>query len=430
MSSGPVVQVDVVEADGTTLVEELPFNIVADGQVQDMLTGDSLGELTIGLEASSDVKAALTFGRLLRWNGTGTQPFHSVIRESDQVSVAETKSQVPRTITVSGPGLEGQWEDARVQQWPGMEHEEVRYYTRHFNYASPPKVGHIDGSVYDHGRVLDYDVYGQPNQPDREPPKTWRDKDAKRLWTAPFSLDVPDGAALFRFTFATNDTNIYLRLHAVADDRVMPAWIGGVPVLRNQPAPDYVWGDTWATTVKLQPETTYDVVIRAQNEYTAPGGSAAWMGCAAWALISPDQPLETAQLKFRSQTAGWSGLDLPDPTPTPGWNPYEVCYVLCEEWQDSGHLTNWVVHDMSSTVGVEWEQQEEITFEVDKTTGLDVIRQFEGDGLAEFEALVVGGSKLLRAYPPGTRGDHATNPLPPTVSAAELMSLRHRWVPE
>lgn len=429
-----VIQVDVVEPDGTTDVVSVLPNETVDGQVQDMLTGDSLGELSVGLEASTEVKAALaTRGNLLRWNGTGGEPFHSIIRGNEQVSVAETKSLVPRQITVSGPGLEGQWEDVTVQQWPGMEHEEVRYYTRHFNYASPPLVGEIDGVVYDQGFVLDYDTYGQPNQADRPPPKTWRDAGAKRIWTDEFSLDVPDSSALFLHVFETDSTHIYLRLHGVADDRIMPAWCGGVPILKNQPAPEYVWGETWATTVKLQPDTTYDFVAHCRNEYTAPGGSAAWMGISAWLLIDPAQPLESASLAFRSEETGWYGLDLPDPDPAPGWNPYQVCFRLCDEWQALGGLTNWVVVDMSSSVGVSWTQQPEITFEVDKTTGLDVIRQFEGDGLAEFEALVTGGSKILRVYPPGTRGDFHTSPVSPpalrtTTTTDGVQSLTHRWV--
>ena len=155
-----IITLDVLEPDATTLVAAVEMANVVDGSVEDMVAGDSLGELAVGLE-SPNRPDLLVRGRVLRWNGTGYQPFHSIVEANDQVSIAETGSKVPRQITVRGRGLVAQWEAARVGQWPDMAH--VPYYTRHFNYASPGKCEEIDGTAYDHGAVLDIDSNGQPN---------------------------------------------------------------------------------------------------------------------------------------------------------------------------------------------------------------------------------------------------------------------------
>ncbi len=410
------VTVDILEADADT--EVATVDVIADAEVSDMLTGDSLGRLVVGGESA--VKGDLNeWGRVLRWNLDGTPVFHSVIEGNDEQAETESHSKVPLTVTVAGRGLEALWESARVQQWPGME--QVDYGTRHFNYASPGKCEEINGSVYDHGLVLDYDADGQPNQPDRPPPTTWRDTTARRIWTRAFTLDMPGGTSLMRTT-VTPDGDPILRQHGTADDRIL-GWVGGVPVLTGPDAPAWTWGDVWPSLTELQDGVTYDVVVRCENEYTEPGGSAAWLALSGWLLPDQASPLDPSLLAFHTETTGWYGLELLD-DPTPGWTDPEIVEVLLGEWQDANQLTGWVVVDMAATVGGTWTPSQEVTFQVDKQTGLDVLRQLS----AEVAVDVVAGVKRLLMFPPGTRGDHHTGATGPLASV--VMSRSFRWVDE
>lgn len=412
------VSVDILEPDATTLVETVDAAHIVDGAVSDMVSGDSLGQLSVGLE-SPQRDALAVEGRVLRWNDGGTPRFWSLIGANDQVSLSESKSKVPEQITVRGRGLVGQWEDARVQQWPGMER--AKYYTRHFNYASPGKCERINGTAYSHGLVLDYDENGQPNQPDRPPPSTWRAPTAHRLGSAAFNLDEPDGVHLFRTQITTGSAPI-LRQHATSDDRIL-GWVGGVPVLKGPDAPQVTWLDTWPSATEVNPDTTYDIVYRSTNEFTELGGSATWMGAAGWLLPSPSAGLSPDTLAYVSQASGWNALRvLLDPTP--GWTPPEMLTVLLAEWQAGNQLTGWQVIDM----GVGWDEIQERTFETRKTTGLAVLQGLEADGLAEFNVTVTGGVKRLEVYRPGTLGNYDT--AAPGVSLIDrLVTVQHRWAP-
>ena len=112
--------------------------------LDDPVKGEGNGQLVVGLESANRAQLEVE-GRVLRWNGVGEEPFHTLIENNGQVSKAETTSQVPRQITVSGRGIIAQWAAVRVSQWPGMRHSEVKYFTRHFNYASPGKSSDING---------------------------------------------------------------------------------------------------------------------------------------------------------------------------------------------------------------------------------------------------------------------------------------------
>lgn len=410
------VAVDILEADADTAVQTVDH--VADAEVQDMITGDSLGRLVVGLESA--VKNDLnSYGRVLRWNIDGEPVFHSIIEGNGETALTESHSKVPLQVTVSGRGLEAQWESARVQQWPGME--QVDYQVRHFNYASPGKCTEINGSVYDHGLVLDYDSDGQPNQPDRPPPTTWRDTTAKRIWTRAFTLDMPGGTSLMRTTVTPSDETI-LRQHGTADDRLL-VWVGGVPVLTGPDAPAWVWGEVWPSLTELVTAHEYDVVVRCENEYTVPGGSAAWLALSGWLLPDQAAPLDPSLLAYHTETTGWYGLELLD-DPTPGWTDFEIVQVLLAEWQAANQLTGWEVIDMAPTVGVDWVPSQEVTFTVDKQTGLDVLNQLQ----AEIAVEVVAGVKRLLMFPPGTRGNFHSGAEGPVAS--KVMSRSHRWVDE
>lgn len=125
------VTVDILNADAAT--EVATVDAIADATVQDMISGDSTGELSVGLESAvkDDLNA---WGRVLRWNLDGEPVFHSIIEGNVETALTESHSHVPRQVTVSGRGLEAQFEAARVQQWPGME--QVDYQVRHFNYVA------------------------------------------------------------------------------------------------------------------------------------------------------------------------------------------------------------------------------------------------------------------------------------------------------
>lgn len=415
-----MITVDILEPDAATLVAELDMDTVVDGSVQDMLEGDSFGQVAVGLESPN--RAELTRGRVLRWNGTGDEPFHSIVEANSHVSVADSKSKVPRQITVRGRGIIAQWDDARVGQWPGMDHVEVRYYTRHFNYASPGRAAIIDDTAYEHSLVLDYDSYGQPSNPAQVPPVTWRDPTAMRIWTAAYSGDQRVGTSLFRTRITTTGVQV-LRQHVTADDRVLP-WVGGVPVLRPPESPEVIWHDTYAASTLLQDDTTYDLVYCCENETSVAGLSIAWLAAAGWLLDGPADALTTDNLAFHSDASSFWALECID-IPTPGWTVPEILDTLLSEWQPSS-LTGWEVVDMAPVVDVEWERMRETNFETRRTTGLGVINQLASK--AEFATRVVDGTKQVLCFPPGTRGNFHTSPDAPTVGADDLASLAFQWV--
>lgn len=419
-----MITVDILEPDADTVVAAVEMETLVDGSIDDPVRGEGNGQLVVGLESANRAQL-LVEGRVLRWNGVGDVPFHTLIENNGQVSKAETTSQVPRQITVSGRGIIAQWAAVRVSQWPGMRHREVRYYTRHFNYAPPGKSADIDGTAYEHGLVLDFDAYGQPNNPAQPPPQAWRDPTAQRIWSAAYSGDQEQGTSLFKVTI-TVDADKVFRQHLTADDRALP-WIGGVPVGRLPDFPTVVWHDTYPTTTLLvESAGTYDIVVRCENEFSVPGLSIAWLGQAGWLLDSPSTPLTAGQLIVHSDDS-WNALDCTD-TPTPGWTVPEILTVLLAEFQDDGGLTGWTIIDMGPTVSVEWDQLLETNFETKKTTGLDVINQF-ANGQAEFDVIVEGGVKKLRCFPPGTMGTYHTSPAdPPELTAVDITDLSFGWV--
>ena len=104
------VSVDILNADAATPAATV--DAIADATVQDMISGDSTGELSVGLESAvkDDLNA---WGRVLRWNLDGEPVFHSIIEANVETALTESHSHVPRQVTVSGRGLEAQFEAAR-----------------------------------------------------------------------------------------------------------------------------------------------------------------------------------------------------------------------------------------------------------------------------------------------------------------------------
>ena len=415
-----MITLDILEADATTLVVAVDMAAVVDGQTEDPIDPGGLGELSVGLESANRADLEVK-GRVLRWNGTGTQPFHSLIEDNGQVSKAESHSQIPQQVTVRGRSLMGQWDDVRVGQWPGMDHFEVQYYTRHFNYASPGKASAINGTAYEHSLVLDFDAYGQPTNPAQPPPATWRDPTAMRIWTAAYSGSQTVGTSLFRTTMTPDATKV-LRMHATADDRFV-GWVGGVPVMKGPDFPSVGWHDTWPSTGLVIEDVTYDVVFRCENEFSVAPFSIAWLAVSGWLLDGSGSSLAASALEFHTDDT-WDALDCTT-SPVPGWIVPDILDVLLGEWQDQGGLTNWVVTDM--TPG-DWSEIPETTFETRKTTGFKVLEQL-ADGQAEFDVKVVAGVKHLRCYAPGTLGDYHTTPADPaTLTDADITDLAHQWV--
>jgi hypothetical protein len=410
------IAVDVLEADASTVVGSIDMAHVVDGSIEDPIDGDGLGALTLGLESPDRPK--LTKGRVLRWNGTGERPFHSIIEGNTQVSIAPGRSKAGRAVKVSGRSLLAQLDDVRVQQWPGMDQEfqQVKYYSRHFNYASPVKCNDINGDVYQHDLVLNYDADGQPKRPNQPPPVTWRDGTAYRIHTTPYEdgggvITQRLGRSLFRTTYTPAVPD--LRVHYTGDDRPLP-WIGGVPMPRTPDAPTIVQYDTFGFTVRLQVGHTYPVVIANENELPP----FAWIGAAGFAIDDG-----SSSLVFNSND-GWGGLECID-IPPPGWEAPELLEVLFVEAQAGNGLTGWEVVD--KTPGL-WTPMIETVFEVDRTTLLGAVRQLS-DGQGEFAAVVVGGAKQLWCFAPGTMGNFHTSPAePPVFDATNIADLTFDWV--
>lgn len=418
----PVITLDILEADASTLVESIDMAHVVDGRTEDPIVGDGLGEIALGLETTN--RAALTKGRVLRWNGTGDDPFHSLIEENDEVVNVPSHSKVPLQVSVRGRGLIGQWDGVRVPQWPGMEDDiqRVGYFTRHFNAMSPVACEAIDGTVYELGPVLDFDSDGQPASPLHIPPATWRDETAQRISTGPDIDDQRLGKSLFRTTFVPTGTDLLgdgihsiatMRFHATADDRVI-VWCNGVPVLKPPDAPEIIQEKTYASTVRLEGARTYDFVLAYENELPPSG----WVAFAAYSVVGLNSTLE-----FHTDSS-WTGLECID-IPLPGWIVPDILSTLLAEWQNIGALTGWEVVDM--TPG-DWEPMIETNFEVNRTTGLGVIQQL-ADGQAEFATRVRAGVKQLLCFAPGTMGTYHTSPAdPPELADANIADLSFSWV--
>ena len=421
----PQITVDILEADADTPVASIVPDYVVDGSVEDPIGDTGIGELSLGLDSPN--RADIVKGRVLRWNGTGDEPFHSIIEAAPQVSLTESHSRVPRQVTIRGRGLLGQWDDARVQQWPGMRHDEIKYYTRHFNYASPNKCAAIDSTVYEASPVMHYDSNGQPVRSYSAylPPPTWRDPGAKRICLSNPPGIQPVGRYLFRKTVTI--AGGVIRHHAVADDRFL-AWLGGVPILKCPDAPHIGIEETYATATWIpSPGALYDFVVSTENRFETEdgivGGDISWLGYAAWQLPTTTSPLSASDLLIRSDNT-WKGMDCHD-TPTPGWTVPEILQQLLGEWQDLNQLTGWEIVDMDPG---NWPEMLETNFETQKTTGVGVLSQL-ADGEADFATRVQGGAKQLLCYPFGTMGTYDTAPSsPPVFEDADITELSFDWV--
>lgn len=393
--------------------DPIDVSTVASVEFEDPIGPDGTFGMVLGLETPLRQELRQE-GRVLEWRDGDTPIYWSVIApQSEEVLRArENKSQVARTITVKGPSLLGQWADARVPQWPGMRH--WPYYTRHFNYASPGANLQIDQPVYEHAPVMDYDEFGAATRPSQPPPATWREPTAQRIWTSPFSGDQPVGPSLFK-TIITTDAAQIFRAHQTMDDRG-PGWIGGVPFFKPGEYPSVMWHDTWPETVLLLQHTAYDLVYRVDNEFSVSGSSIAWLGHASWMLPDPTTPISDARLCTVSSDY-WTGLDCSS-TPLPGWTAPDVLAQLLAEWQLDGYLAGWVIVDMTEG---EWESHPEITFEVDRQNGQDVLRQLTTDGMAEFGFDVHEGDKRLLCYAPGLMGNYHLDASAPRIRTREIL---------
>jgi hypothetical protein len=408
------ITVKLLEADAVTEVDAEPLDVqtVESVSFEDPIGPDGSFQMVVGLENSLRQELR-TEGRVLEWSDDGTPVYWSVIAPGSQevTRARENRSLVAKTITVKGPSLLGQWADARVPQWTAMRH--WPYYTRHFNYASPGKNLLIDGPVYEHAPVMDYDDYGAATRPTQPPPQSWRETTAQRIWTTEFSTDQPTGPVLLKSTISTAAATIW-RSHQTMDDRGI-GWLAGVPFFKPQEFPSVLWHDTWPETVLLNQYTAYDLVYRVENEFSVPGASVAWLGHASWLLESPETAITSARL---AEVSGswWYGLDCTS-TPVPGWIVPDVLEQLLFEWQLMGYLTGWTVVDM--TPGV-WEEHAEISFEVNRQTGLGVLQQLS-TGQAEFSFDVTGGQKRLLCYAPGLLGNYHLDDTAPKLADGEII---------
>ena len=407
------VTVKLFEADATTAVDPDPVDSIVRCSYEDPIGPDGTFELVAGLETHLRRELRVE-GRVLEWSVGGTPRYWSVIApgSAEVIVPRENRSQVPRTITVKGPSLLGQWADYRIQQWPGMR--TWPYYTRHFNYASPGANLQIDQPVYEHARVMDYDEYGAATRPTQPPPPSWRERSAMRIWTAPFSGDQPVGPSLFK-TIIGADARTIWRSHQTMDDRGT-GWVGGVPFFKPGEFPSVLWHDTWPETVLLEQNTAYDLVYRVDNEFSVSGASIAWLGHASWLLDTPTTPITDSKLCTVSNDY-WTGLDCSS-DPLPGWIVPDVLQLLRGEAFVDGYLSDWVVVDM--TPG-EWEVHPEITFEVGRTTGQDALRQLADGGMGEFAADVHEGQKRLLCYAPGRMGDFHLDTTAPRILPGEII---------
>ena len=95
------VSVDILNADAATPVATV--DAIADATVQDMISGDSTGELSVGLESA--VKDHLNaWGRVLRWNLDG-EPVEEVrgTRWSEVIIPAMIGSRVRKNGADASP---------------------------------------------------------------------------------------------------------------------------------------------------------------------------------------------------------------------------------------------------------------------------------------------------------------------------------------
>jgi hypothetical protein len=409
------ITVKLYEADAVTPVDADPVdvNTVVSVEFEDPIGPDGSFELVAGRECHlrNDLRVD---GRVLEWSDDGTPVYWSVIAPGSEevLKAKENRSKIPQTITVKGPSLLGQWADARVVQWTAMRH--WPYYTRHYNYASPGKNLLIDQPVYEHAPVMDYDEWGQATRPAQPPPNSWRETTAQRIWTAPFSGDQPTGPSLLKTSIASNASTIW-RSHQTMDDRGI-GWLAGVPFFKPQEYPAVMWHDTWPETVLLEQFTAYELVYRVQNEASVSGASIAWLGHASWLLPTPTAAITNARLACVSDST-WTGLDCSS-TPIPGWTVPDVLDQFLFEQQLLGYLTGWVVADM--TPG-DWEEHEEITFEVGRDTGLTMLQSFQTNNMAEFTFDVFEGQKRVLCYAPGKLGNYHLDASAPKLADTEII---------
>ena len=79
-----MITVDILEEDATTLVAAVEVETLVDGSIDDPVKGEGNGQLVVGLESANRAQLEVE-GRVLRWNGVGEEPFHTLIENNGQV---------------------------------------------------------------------------------------------------------------------------------------------------------------------------------------------------------------------------------------------------------------------------------------------------------------------------------------------------------
>lgn len=412
------VEVIVYEEDNTTVAANLTeARQVRDVSGKDLLLGVGTGEVTV--DHDHPQVGVLTGGRIVQVHDSGRVPLSFSIDKKREVFVPGSANDADKTVTVSGKGLRGYLDRARVLPWLPVASDGVadqRPITRRrlFNPASPTQ----DLTAWT-TPIVQARTETQPARP-----RGWPSNDAKWLWGITESDDMAAGDCWFvrDFTLEIDSTCVFL---VTADDKFVD-FLEGAELQREEPkyptqtswdpfrSPMQLKAGTYRYSVKGTNETNVPLFEMAKAAIMAEGWRTSSAGMTTRIFMS-GLPVEGEE-EYDAQYGTWKCLSYPEIGDAGyGHTPGEIMDVLLTEAQARSEIPD-LTWDFTGTLdsnGDAWADRiPEIDFDATGTVG-DAISKLEDSGYCDVEVTNTGGLEL-RLFNKGARGTIQ----PITISAA------------
>lgn len=359
------VQVDVYEADNSTLVCSLTHNeaVPADARQVRELSGrvslDDAGSGEVAVDFDHPQVNELTGGRFVRCTEGGRVRFAFSIDEIHDVRIPPPGSgQAGQVVTVSGEGPRSVLRRARVRPWLGFGSKPVSR-RRRFDWSSPQ----LDTSDW----IEPFDQFRLTSEPGKPfgLPSLFN---TKWMWGEAEADSMTIDDCCFRRAFTIGGSEpVQVSAFASADDGFEDAWHGVKVVEANETFPGKVWHRPYRSPVTLDPGT-YVYAAKARND----GGKGAFI-CDAWSVGAAgliDQVFMTG-LPEGNEFDDLYGTWLAFMNPAGEWfTPGEIVRILVEESIARDEIPD-VTLDFSDTLDSAGNPWPKIEFECDATGTVD-----------------------------------------------------------
>ena len=381
------VQVDVYEADNTTLVCSLTHNDTtpADARQVRALRGrvslDEVGDGELTVDYDHPQVAELTGGRFVRViEGDRTPLAFRIDRDRDVRIPPPGSGDADKTFTVRGAGPLDYMRLGRVLPWLAVGAKPVSR-RRRFDWSSPQLDTTSWTSPYDQDRLT-----SEPGKPFGIPALFT----TKWIWGEAEDDTMTIGECCFRRIFEITGTDpVQVSAFASADDGFEDAWQAVQVVEANEAFPGKVWHRPYRSPVLLDPGE-YVYAAKARND----GGKAAFI-CDAWSVGAGgliDQVFMSGVPEDNEYDALY-GDWLCYMDPAGEWfTPGEIVRILVEEAQARGEIPD-VTLDFDDTLDSAGDAWPKIEFECDATgtiaDALELLAAIHVDVAMSHEGLVL-----------------------------------------